>query len=275
MRLGSTTEVLDTISAGGNIVEINTVKAIKNSASKLLMKQCFTLAGVKTADWFLVKDGQFLQQMGVDKDPVIVSLDALPYPIVAKHLLGSRGTGNYKLDSQKALEDFLKTKDVKNYIFEKYYNFAREYRLHVTEDGCFYACRKALKKGVPDDKKWQRHDDNCVWYTETIFAEDGTDTKEANPNFQKPTNWDEIVAECVKALEATELDMCSFDIRVQAAETEKGKFREKCDFIIIECNSASSFGENSPNTHVAKKYLEMVPKVATKKAVEYGIIKKK
>lgn len=273
MRLGSTTEVLDTVSLGGNIVEINTVKAIKNSASKLLMKGCFRLACVKTADWYLCVKGQLFQQMGPDQDPVAIALEKLPYPIVAKHVLGSRGTGNYKLDDQKALESFLKTRDVNNYIFEKYYNYAKEYRIHVTEDGCFYSCRKALKKGVPEKEKWQRHDDNCVWFTEKIWEGD-VETDQENPNFQKPVNWAEIVAECVKALESTELDIASFDVRVQAAEGEKGKVRDKCDFILIECNSASSFGAESPNTHVAKKYIQTIPALATKKAIEYNVIKK-
>jgi hypothetical protein len=53
IRFGSTTELEDTIDKGGGRIEINTVEAIKNSASKLRMKNCFTLkAGVKTADWW-------------------------------------------------------------------------------------------------------------------------------------------------------------------------------------------------------------------------------
>lgn len=274
MRLGSTTEVLDTVSMGGNIVEINTVKAIKNSASKLLMKECFTLAGVQTADWFILNDKkQFMQQMGPEVEAKAVALKDLPYPIVAKHIMGSRGTGNYKLDDQAAMESFLKTKDLKVYIYEKYYSYAREYRLHITEEGCFYACRKALKKGVAEKDKWHRHDDNCVWFTENIWEGD-VETKQPNPDFIKPVNWDAIVAECVKALESTEMDIASFDVRVQAAETEKQKVRTKCEFIIIECNSASSFGADSPNTKVAKKYIHVIPQVAEKKAIEYGVIKK-
>ena len=52
IRFGSSTEVEDTVAKGGNRIEINTVNAIKISANKLLMKQKFEEAGVKTAKWF-------------------------------------------------------------------------------------------------------------------------------------------------------------------------------------------------------------------------------
>ena len=53
IRLGSTTEVQDTIANGGRRIEINSVQSIRNSSSKLLMKQCFERAGVKTAPRFI------------------------------------------------------------------------------------------------------------------------------------------------------------------------------------------------------------------------------
>lgn len=265
VRMGSTTDVEETISRGGRIIEINTIEAIKNSASKLRMKNCFTLGGVKTPEWFTMNEKrEFFQVMGAEQAPVTIALDKLPYPIVVKHIYGSRGTGNYKLDDQVALQAFIKNriKNVTEYIFEKFYNYGREYRLHITEDGCFYTCRKALKKDAAKDAAWQRHDDNCVWFIET------------NASFDKPANWEEIVAECVKALNATELDIASFDVRVQNSTTGKGKAREKCEFVVIECNSASSFGDDAPNTFVCKKYLETIPAVAKKKAIEYGVIRK-
>lgn len=263
IRMGSTTEVPGTVLQGGKTVEINTVEGIKNSANKRRMKDCFTLGGVKTADWFLTDGKQLLSVSGPEKKPELVSFDKLPYPIVAKHIFGSRGTGNYKLDDSAAVQAFLKNRqaDLKDFIFEKYYNYSKEYRLHITEDGCFYTCRKALKKDADKNKVWQRHDENCVW-----FVED-------NPSFNKPKSWDKIVAECVKALAAVDLDIASFDVRVQSDKTEKEKDRKDPDFIILECNSASSFGENSPNSIVAQRYMEMIPAIAKKKAVEYGIIK--
>jgi hypothetical protein len=37
IRFGSTTECPDTVAKGGNRIEINTIEAVKNSASNLLM----------------------------------------------------------------------------------------------------------------------------------------------------------------------------------------------------------------------------------------------
>jgi type I restriction enzyme S subunit len=39
-------------------------------------------------------------------------------------------------------------------------NNSREYRLHVTADGCFYACRKMLKADA--EERWYKNDSNCV-----------------------------------------------------------------------------------------------------------------
>lgn len=275
IRLGSTTDVPGTVGQGGKIIELNTVEAIRNSASKRRMKDCFTLGGVKTADWFISDGKQLLAILGAEKQPEPIAMDKLPFPIVAKHIYGSRGTGNYKLEDIAAVIAFLanRQKDIGEFIFEKYYSYIKEYRLHVTEDGCFYACRKALKKDADKATTWQRHDDNCVWFTEKVWV-DGKETADEKPDFQKPVNWNEIVAECVKALAAVDLDIASFDIRVQGDKTEKGKVREKCEFIILECNSASSFGDEAPKTLVAQKYLETIPALAKKKAIEYGVIKK-
>jgi len=233
IRLGSTTDMVDTISNGGNRIEINTVNAVKNSSSKLLMKQCFTDNKVKTAEW--VK-GNSLNDWKFD------------FPIVAKSFYGSRGTGNTLIKSKEELDKFIKGKTVNNYIFEKYHNYTREYRLHCTEDGCFYTCRKMLKSDCPDTEKWHRHDDNSIWILEE------------NEQFDKPTNWKTIESECVKALKAVGLDICSFDVKVQGTKDSKGNQRKDPEFIVIECNSASSFGNVTE-----QKYLETLPKLLMKK----------
>ena len=258
IRFGSSTQVENTVAKGGKIVELNTIQGVRNSASKLLMKECFQLGNVKTADWYIRNNlGQFIQQLGADEEPKVIPIDKLPYPIIAKSHAGSRGDGNYKLDTLEALTTWLKTHDTRNYIFERFYNYSREYRLHVTEDGCFYTCRKMLKSDTPEDQKWHRHDDNCVWIVEE------------NPQFEKPINWDAIVAECLKALDALELDICCFDVKVQGPKNEKGKMRDVCDYIIIESGSAPSMG-----LITLEKYLKEIPKIATKKAYEYGVISK-
>lgn len=259
LRLGSTTTVQQAYSKRkvpleasklAEIIELNTVEAIKNSASKLLMKQKFTEAGVKTADWYIsitstLFVGKRLSDDGTDKE---IEIEELPYPIVAKSHYGSRGVGNYKLDSKEELEVWLVGKNLNNYIFEKFSTFSKEYRIHVTDEGCFYTCRKLLKNDAPEGT-WQLHDDGTVvWILEE------------NPSFKKPNNWNLIVEDCIKAKNALGLDICSFDVMTQ------GSSKENPDWIIIESQSAPSFGELT-----AQKYIEIIPKVLINKYTKWLI----
>lgn len=247
IRFGSTTELPDTVANGGRRIELNSTEAIKNSASKLRMKNCFTKAEVKTADWYTHNGGRFNQWSG----PASVSISELPYPIVAKAHFGSRGNGNYLLKSQQDLQAWMQGKDLSNYIFEKFYSYVREYRIHVSKNGCFYTCRKMLKTDQKNNENaWQRHDDNCAWIVEE------------NPLFDKPINWKQIEKECVKALNSTGLDFGACDIRVQSAKDAKGNKRKEVDFIIIEINSAPSFGER---TEI--EYLKELPKLLKDKYI--------
>jgi len=246
VRLGSTTDIEDSVTNGGIRIECNTIQAIKNSSNKLLMKQCFTKEGVKTADWIEGISGN-----GKDKDNNVVITginNSIPFPIIAKHIFGSRNNGNTLIKSLKELENWLVGKTLSNYIFEKFYNYNREYRLHVTEDGCFYTCRKMLKSDTPEDKRWFRNDSNSIWVIEE------------NPDFDKPVNWDNIVDHSVRALKAVGLDVGAVDLRIQSGKTEKGKIRENPDFIIVEINSAPSFGDIT-----SQKYIEQIPKILKRK----------
>lgn len=240
IRLGSETIVKDVD------VECNTIEAIKNSASKLLMKQCFTNAGVMTAPWWTTNDNKIFTSWKSVKESI--SIENLPYPLIAKSFYGSRGRGNTKIENIKQLQEFLEKNNSNNYIFEQYKTYNREYRLHITEDGCFYTCRKMLKRDTPEDKKFQRHDDNCVWILEE------------NPAFDKPVNWDAVVSDCVKALKSLGLDIAAFDLKIQSAKDGDGKIRKNPEWIVIESCSAPSFGEKT-----AEEYIKMVPKVLTKK----------
>jgi len=250
VRLGSTTTITD----GKQRVECNTVQSVKNSASKLLMKQCFTRVGVKTADWWTypnthnVFTAHVYENGGRGYFTGATDIINLPYPIICKSLHGSRGEGNSLVKNQQELETFIQNKTLSNYIFEKYYTYSREYRIHVTNEGCFYTCRKMLKNGTPENLKFQRHDDNCVWILET------------NPSFNKPVNWNEIVDDCVKALNSLGLDIGAFDVKVQSAKDQKGRNRTKCEYIIIESCSAPSFGDIT-----AQKYIEQIPKILKRK----------
>ena len=246
IRFGSTTELSDTIANGGKRVELNSTEAIKNSASKLRMKRCFLKGNVKTADWYTYKGNNTFctNDNCKDKDHEL-TITNLPYPIVAKSHFGSRGNGNYLLNSQEELQAWMQGKDMSHYLFEKFYSYVREYRIHVSKNGCFYACRKMLKQEFKGSKNaWQRHNDNCVWMVEE------------NPLFDKPNNWKEIIDECIKALESTGLDFGACDVRVQSAKDAKGNKRKEVNFIIIEINSAPSFGDRTE-----EEYLKELPKL--------------
>lgn len=245
IRLGSSTEVT------GVDVQVNTVDAVRTSANKLLMKQAFTNTGVQTADWFTYYGSPnggnlFLLNNTPNDDNQGVQAINLPYPIVAKHIFGSRGTGNTLLNNQGELEAWLTGKNLSNYIFEKFYNYSREYRLHVTVDGCFYTCRKMLKNDATD--RWFRNDSNSIWVLED------------NPLFDKPINWNDIVADCVKTLNSVGLDFGAMDVRVQSKLDRDEIVRESPKWIILESNSAPSLAEIT-----TQKYLEELPKIIMKK----------
>lgn len=236
VRLGSTTEIGDEISNGGDRIECNFVQSVINSSNKLLMKQCFDNHNVKTANW-VTYDG-------------IDTLDDIEFPIVAKHIYGSRNTGNHLLKNQDELTAFINNKQglLDNYIFEKYYSYNREYRIHMAKVNntyhCIYTCRKVLKNDIPEDQRWFRNDSNSVWYVED------------NPKFDKPVNWDDIVKECGKALNAVGLDIAAFDVRVQSALDKDDNPREYPEFIIIESNSAASHGDIT-----REKYKAVIPMI--------------
>lgn len=239
IRLGSQTELPDTIENGGRRIEINTTEACGISADKQLMKEAFTDHNVKTAEWV------------PGDEPIDVAWLKDGGHIIVKPRFGSRGSGLRLLSSTKDLEAWGKGRDLSNYIVEKYYNYVREYRLHVNEDGCFYTCRKMLKNDTPKDKRFYRNDSNSNWISET------------NPMFDKPSNWNAIVAESVKALKAVGLDFGACDVRVQSSKDSKGKDRKDPKFFIVEINSAPSFGEIT-----LERYLDILPSMLRKKFKE-------
>lgn len=239
VRLGSITE------SKKFDIEINSVESIKISSNKKLTKEKFDEAKVKTAIWFFAISLDEIKNKMQEKE--------INFPIVAKSLYGSRGIGNTLLDDIHHLENWLQGKNLFNYIFEKFYTYSQEFRLHITKNGCFYTCRKALKTDADEDSKWRRHKDNSVWLLET------------NPNFNKPNSWDDIVKDCINALDKIGADILSFDIKTQSS-LYKGKQRKYQDYILIESNSASSMNNENGISICAQKYIEEIPKLILQKA---------
>lgn len=224
---------------------INPKVGIENSASKFKMKKRFEEEKVKTADWIIPKDQSEIQQF--------TSKYNEKTKFIIKSEFGSRGDGLILCDNaQELLQWFntpfnkIKKQKYENYLVERYYPYSREYRLHITTEGCFYTCRKMLREDAKD--RWYRNDSNSVWIVEE------------NEMFQKPTNWSTIVGECVKALKATRLDVGACDVRVQSTRDNKEKLRENPDFIICEINSAPGLGAVG-----LAKYQDQIHKIINQK----------
>lgn len=233
VRLGSTTELSTVYPKSYNtrrIVEINSIEGVKNSRSKFLMKQKFDEANISHAKW------QTLDEL--------LEENKLKYPIVLKRIFGYKGRGMHLINTKEELDNLLPSINNDDYIAEQFHTYVREYRLHCTKEGCFYTCRKMLQADAAD--RWYRNDSNCVWILEN------------NPLFDKPSNFDQIEEQCIKALEAVGLDIGAFDVKVQSAAKENPKF------IIIEVNSAPAFGEIT-----LEKYKETINSLIENKINNY------
>ena len=247
VRLGSLTPV-EEITGIRDIIEINKPEAIEISRDKKLMKEAFTKVGVKTASWWTYEtDDDGLYYFGINGDVTKdVEIENLPYPILSKSRTGQGGSGNTLHKDQKSLQEWMKGKTLSNYIFEEFYNYAREYRLHVTQEGTFLVWRKMRKSDAKD--RWYFNSDNCVWIGEE------------NPLFDKPVNWDECVQQCVLALKSVGLDIGAVDIRIQSSEDKDGNKRKTCDFIVLETGSAPAL-----STIGSEFYYKEIVKLINKK----------
>lgn len=235
LRLGSITE-------NNSVIQINTVQSIQNCMDKLKMKNIFQKAGVRSPNHYTVYNNGSVVTTTAEGNRFI-SLDNIKYPVLAKRTFRSRGAGMKKILNVEQLQEFLSEcannsnrHRVNPYYLEEYANFTREYRLHITENGCFYTNRKLLRQDA--GKRWCRNDENCVWILEE------------NEKFNKPETWNDIVNDCVKALKALGLDIAGFDVRVN----------RKGDWRIIEANSACSLGDI---TRV--KYVEAIQQIIKQK----------
>ena len=261
VRLGSVTPNAHLFKNPNGIIEINSVDAVNVSRNKLLMKQAFAQAEVPQSEWWLIIDADGLVAYPKAANAGYVHLDHLPYPLIVKRVHGFKGIGMSMINTNEELESWLSAHpNTEGWYFEQYHNFNREYRLHVTKEGCFYGLRKMLKSDA--ENRWYRNDSNCVWITEhkVLFDEEhtiiGYDESEDNPAFDKPVNWENIEKDCVRALEAVGLDIGAFDVRVQSALDKGGNKRENPQYILIEVNSAPSMGNIT-----VLKYKEAIQKL--------------
>lgn len=235
--------------------EINSIQAVKTAASKLLMKTAFSKHEVKTAKWFKLSEATATEKCVTNKTTEI------PYPVVIKHIYGSRGRGNYKIDNLEQFQQICKNKDLNNYIVEAFFSGSREYRVHITCFGPVYCLRKMLKNDVPQEKRWVRNDQTCSWIMEhqAIVGKNGEFLgfqSADSEQFDKPVNWKTIIEHCKKALQATGLDIGAVDLKVQSRVDKNGVPRKDPDFIVIEINSAPSLGKITTEI-----YKQTLPKI--------------
>lgn len=234
--------------------EINSIQCVKTSASKLLMKEAFDKGGVKHLPWFP------LNKAKLEGNNLTDGKTSLKFPVVVKSFYGSRGNGNFKLDSPKEFETWVAGKTRANYLVEQYYPGSVEFRIHITAHGPVYSLRKMLRDDVPKEKRWVRNDSTCVWITEytqskTPGGQFLSFTGIESPTFDKPGNWNEIIQECKKALSAVGGDILAVDVKAQSNNGQKGR-RGKVDFYILEVNSAPSMGQIT--TYIYKKELPRI-----------------
>ena len=240
LRLGSVTPTAE-ITRKTNVIEINPAEACAISSDKRATRRILMEAGVSIADECVIPE-----DIRDNHDNIVAVI--LKYMqdndcnIIAKRYNSSKGKGLLLLDSPDAVESFVNFAKIENWVLERYYTYSREYRIHVTKDGCFLADRKMLINGA--DERWHRHETNSVWINEN------------NELFNKPINWEDIVADCVKAMKAIGLDICCFDVKVQNDKHENPKW------IIMESNSAPGLNDSS-----IELYREQIKKIINERTV--------
>jgi len=228
VRLGSRTPTENCSRKPRNFIEVNTIDAIENSRSKLRMKSCFSKLKVPQADWWRVGS--------------IQNTNTMPYPLVLKRVFGFQGRGMRLINTKEELNDWLDANGSgEGWYFERFYNYAREYRLHVSiATGVFLSWRKLRTKEATN--RWFFNSTNSNWVGEDHNL------------FDKPKCWKDMEKAAVDSLKAVGLDIGAVDIRVQSNTQENPKF------IVCEINSAPALGELG-----IEKYKEEILKILQNK----------
>jgi glutathione synthase/RimK-type ligase-like ATP-grasp enzyme len=220
VRLGSRTSN-NTIYPGERITEVNTVQSIENSRDKLRMKRCFESYDVRQAEWFSFGRPGVLFMNGnsnMEVDP----RELTRFPYVGKAVVGFKGHGMQLIENAEQLNTFLRTHG-NNFYLEKFYGYAREYRIHATSDHAFLAWRKLRRTDATE--RWFFNSTNCNWVGVSHLL------------FDRPRNWAELENAAVMSVRAVGLDIGAVDIRCQSTKSSGD------EYIVCEVNSAPQLGE--------------------------------
>ena len=238
LRLGSftpTEEIFTVSQRREGIVEINTVNSCKNSNDKLLMKQCFDNCAVPTANWALLSE----TVLNTQNNEVTLTMrnnkpyQSLRFPLIIKNRHSSRGRGIYYVANAEDFTHYKRELTNSAHIIEEYHNYSKEYRVHASVREAFYANRKMLLHDVPEEQRFHRHHENTVWIIPT------------NPEFDIPSNMDEINRAAINAVMSVGLTIGCVDVRVQ--QNRPGRTPE---FIILETNSAPALGDTTTPLYI-------------------------
>lgn len=217
LRLGSTTPLVSKY----DYLEINTIEGVRMSGNKIAMKRAFDRANIIHSEW-----------ISSSNKANIYKFLALHKIIIAKHKHSSKGKNIYYIDSSKALDELCDKVDISNFVFEKYYFFPNEYRVHIdVNHGCFYTCKKVLKQDA--EVQWHKHADNSIFVLIT-------------KNHKLPECWEKMVNDCIKALKQMKLTIACFDVLCGDN-----------NYIIVESNTApslASYGITYYSNHLKKYY---------------------
>lgn len=217
--------------------EINTIDSIENSRDKLRMKACFATGEVRQSNWWEFRGNNTSQMRVVDPTlnfdghphDTIVEASTLPYPVVVKQIYGFKGHGMVKCENIEELNAWLSNHSTSGYYVEEFKNFAKEYRLHATQERVFLSWRKLRKSDA--EQRWFFNSTNCNWVNEN------------HESFAKPEGWDLMCEHAVRAITATGLSIGAVDVRC------KSNCRAENDFIVLETNSAAQLGDIGTNAY--------------------------
>lgn len=108
IRLGSQTPTQKAFpKSHQEVVEINTVDAIRNSRSKLLMKERFKEAEVPQSEWFIWKEEDvFVNQISNEEINIEKLLEILPNGLIMKKVYGFKGKGMSLIKTLKEWNNF-------------------------------------------------------------------------------------------------------------------------------------------------------------------------
>lgn len=217
--------------------EINTIESIENSRDKLRMKTCFANGEVKHSNWWEFRGNNTSQMrivnptLNFDGHPedTIILAKSLPFPIVIKQICGFKGHGMVKCENVEELNAWLASHSTNGYYVEEFKNFAKEYRLHATQERVFLSWRKLRREDATE--RWFFNSTNCNWVSEE------------HELFTKPEGWDLMCEHAVRAIRATGLSIGAVDVRC------KSNCRTTNDFIVLEVNSAPEILEKGTEAY--------------------------